>query len=57
MAGWEEIGFPTGSIEAPSGQWSGSQGLQGVYVRQTQQSKLGQEHHKPESEKQGAAVS
>lgn len=37
----------TGSIRASSGEWSGSQRPQGVYVRQTQQSKLGQEHHKP----------
>lgn len=48
MAGWEEIGFPTGSIGAPLGHWSDSQRLQGMYVRQTQRSKLEQEHHKPE---------
>lgn len=37
----------TGSIRAPSGEWSGSQRPQGTYVRQIQQSKLGQEHQKP----------
>lgn len=29
----------TGSIRAPSGEWSGPQRPQGVYVRQTQQSR------------------